>query len=123
MNIPFSPPDINQEDIDEVVNALRSGWITTGPRTKEFEKQIAEKNLDVAVDITGCVGTCYLEPIVDIYEDNGELTRYVQIQPERVAEIVENHLEKGQAVESLAISKEDQQFIEKQQRVVQRNCG
>ena len=41
MNIPFSPPDINQEDIDEVVNALRSGWITTGPRTKEFEKQIA----------------------------------------------------------------------------------
>ena len=41
MNIPFSPPDINQEDIDEVVNALSSGWITTGPRTKEFEKQIA----------------------------------------------------------------------------------
>ena len=41
MNIPFSPPDINQEDIDAVVNALRSGWITTGPRTKEFEKQIA----------------------------------------------------------------------------------
>ena len=42
LNIPFSPPDINEEDINEVVNALRSGWITTGPRTKEFERQIAQ---------------------------------------------------------------------------------
>lgn len=40
-NIPFSPPDITQAEIDEVCAALRSGWITTGPRTKEFEKQIA----------------------------------------------------------------------------------
>ncbi len=42
MNIPFSPPDIGEEEIKEVVAALQSGWITTGPRTKEFEKQIAE---------------------------------------------------------------------------------
>lgn len=41
MNVPFSPPDITQSEIDEVVEALRSGWITTGPRTKEFEKNIA----------------------------------------------------------------------------------
>lgn len=41
MKIPFSPPDIGEEEIEEVVKALRSGWITTGPRTKEFEKQIA----------------------------------------------------------------------------------
>lgn len=39
--IPFSPPDITEEEIQEVAEALRSGWITTGPRTKEFEKQIA----------------------------------------------------------------------------------
>jgi dTDP-4-amino-4,6-dideoxygalactose transaminase len=41
-NIPFSPPDITERDIQEVVNAMSSGWITTGPRTKEFEKKIAE---------------------------------------------------------------------------------
>ncbi len=41
MNIPFSPPDISEEEIEEVANALRSGWITTGPRTKELERQIA----------------------------------------------------------------------------------
>lgn len=41
-DIPFSPPDITELEIQEVANALRSGWITTGPRTKEFEKKIAE---------------------------------------------------------------------------------
>ena len=41
MNIKFSPPDITQLEIDEVVDTLKSGWITTGPKTKEFERQIA----------------------------------------------------------------------------------
>ena len=42
MNILFSPPDISEEEIQEVAEALRSGWITTGPRTKKLERQIAE---------------------------------------------------------------------------------
>ena len=42
MNIPFSPPHIDDAIIDEVAAALRSGWITTGPRTKLFEKKLAE---------------------------------------------------------------------------------
>jgi dTDP-4-amino-4,6-dideoxygalactose transaminase len=41
-NIPFSPPDISEAEVAEVAEALRSGWITTGPRTKEFERVIAE---------------------------------------------------------------------------------
>jgi len=41
-NIPFSPPDITEAEIEEVVKAMKSGWITTGPRTKELEKRIAE---------------------------------------------------------------------------------
>ncbi|MCM3163758.1 DegT/DnrJ/EryC1/StrS aminotransferase family protein [Metabacillus litoralis] len=41
-NIPFSPPDITDVEIEEVIKAMKSGWITTGPRTKEFEKKIAE---------------------------------------------------------------------------------
>ena len=40
--IPFSPPDISEAEINEVAEALRSGWITTGPRTKKLEKEIAE---------------------------------------------------------------------------------
>ena len=46
MNILFSPPDITEEEIQAVSEALRSGWITTGPRTKEFERNIAQ--------FTGC---------------------------------------------------------------------
>lgn len=41
MKVPFSPPDITQAEIDNVIEVLKSGWITTGPKTKEFEKQIA----------------------------------------------------------------------------------
>lgn len=41
MNIPFSPPDITEAEIAEVAEALRSGWITTGPRTKELERRLA----------------------------------------------------------------------------------
>ena len=40
-NIPFSPPDMTEAEVKEVTNAILSGWITTGPRTKEFERQIA----------------------------------------------------------------------------------
>lgn len=39
--VPFSPPDITEMEIDEVTRALKSGWITTGPRTKELEKEVA----------------------------------------------------------------------------------
>lgn len=41
MKIPFSPPDISELEINEVAETLRSGWITTGPRTKQLEKEIA----------------------------------------------------------------------------------
>ena len=42
MIIKFSPPDISETEINEVIEALKSGWITTGPKTKEFEREIAK---------------------------------------------------------------------------------
>lgn len=53
-NISFSPPDITEEEILEVSKALRSGWITTGPRTKQFEKEIAEY---VGVNKAACLNS------------------------------------------------------------------
>jgi dTDP-4-amino-4,6-dideoxygalactose transaminase len=41
-NIPFSPPDITDAEIEEIIKTMKSGWITTGPRTKKFERKIAE---------------------------------------------------------------------------------
>ncbi|MBE6730910.1 MAG: DegT/DnrJ/EryC1/StrS family aminotransferase [Ruminococcaceae bacterium] len=42
MNISFSPPDLTELEINEVAEALKSGWITTGPRTKELEREVAD---------------------------------------------------------------------------------
>ena len=109
----------------KVIIGQGSCGVATGAKktAAEFEKLIEEKNLDVKVDITGCVGTCYLEPIVDIYDDNDNMTRYVKVKADKVEEIVEQHLVNGQVASDLAISDEDKLFLEKQKRVVLRHCG
>ena len=109
----------------KVIIGQGSCGIATGAKKTqaEFEAQIAAKGVNVEIDFTGCVGTCYLEPIVDVYEDNGDMTRYVKVQPDRVERIVEEHLVGGKVVEAFAITPEDQQFLDKQQRVVLRHCG
>ena len=53
-NIPFSPPDVTDAEIQEVILAMKSGWITTGPRTKEFERKIAEL---VGVNKAACLNS------------------------------------------------------------------
>jgi NADH-quinone oxidoreductase subunit F len=99
--------------------------IATGAKktAAELEKQIKKNGLDVKVETTGCVGTCYLEPIVDVYDDEDKLTRYVKVQPENVEDIVKSHLKKGDIVEELAIQNEDKEFLSKQKRIVLRNAG
>jgi len=57
MFLPFNQPDIGQAEIDEVVNTLRSGWITTGPKTKEFERCFAEYiGARHAIAVNSCTG-------------------------------------------------------------------
>ena len=94
-----------------------------GKTADEFKKQITSKKLKVDVNLTGCIGTCYLEPIVDVYDDKGKLTRYVQVSVDKVSEIVEKHLAGGKPVGDMSISDVDKSFIEKQKRIVLRNCG
>ena len=54
MNIPFSPPDITDAEVEEVSKALKSGWITTGPRVKKLEKLLAEY-VGVPTEAPNCV--------------------------------------------------------------------
>ena len=109
----------------KIVVGQGSCGIATGAKktAAEFEKQLKANNLDTELTITGCVGTCYLEPIVDVYEDNGDLTRYVKVQPDKVEKIVEEHIKGGKPVEEYAITEEDKGFVANQQRVVLRHCG
>lgn len=109
----------------KVIIGQGSCGIATGAKKTqtEFEIQLAKHGVEVSLDYTGCVGTCYLEPIVDVYEDDGKMTRYIKVQPERVERIVKEHLKGGKPVEEFTISEEDKNFVGKQQRIVLRHCG
>ncbi len=88
-----------------------------------FEK-LTEKYDGIDLGFTGCNGMCFLEPIVDIYDDNGDLTRLVKVSENDCEAIIkavsENSLED---LEALKISKEDEEFLNKQTRIALRHCG
>lgn len=86
------------------------------------EKYIAEKNLNIPVSVTGCIGMCYLEPIVDIIKDNGEKTTYVKVTADAIKEIIDSELA-GNICEKYIIPKEDKERLESQTRIALRNCG
>lgn len=89
-----------------------------------LEKSIAENKLDVELTITGCIGMCFLEPIVDIYINNGSLIRLVKIGEKDIPAIID-YLNSGdvQKIKSLEVSKEDNEFLTKQTRIALRHCG
>ena len=75
------------------------------------------------VSITGCIGMCYLEPIVDIYEGE-KLTRLVKVSPDD-AENIADYAKTGDTskIEKLIVSDEDSEFLTKQTRIALRRCG
>ncbi len=77
-----------------------------------------------ALSITGCVGICYLEPIVDVYDETGKLYRCVQVKPEHADTIVEA-VSTGDytKLDPIVIQPEDEQFLTKQTRIALRHCG
>ena len=79
---------------------------------------------DVQLTITGCNGMCFLEPIVDLYDDQNNLTRLVRVKAEN-AEAIAKAAVGGDlsAVRDLVIPDEDAQFLEKQTRIALRHCG
>ena len=73
--------------------------------------------------VTGCIGMCFLEPIVDIY-DGGELKkRLVKVRPEDAEKIIAYVNGDENAVNNIEISDEDKLFLEKQTRIALRHCG
>jgi dTDP-4-amino-4,6-dideoxygalactose transaminase len=64
--LPFSPPFIGQEEIDEVVDTLRSSWITTGPKTKRFEKDMAAYlGAPGALALSSCTAALHLALVLE----------------------------------------------------------
>ena len=88
-----------------------------------FDALISEKSLDLKVEKTGCIGSCFLEPIVDSIDDNNEKTTYVSVQPKDVEDILAKHLDSKEDNKLKLMSEAQKEMIEKQTRIVLRNCG
>ena len=81
-------------------------------------------DVKASLGITGCVGICYLEPIVDVYAPGGELYRCVQVKPEDAELIVKAVAENNyDLLKPIVISDDDAQFLSKQTRIALRHCG
>ncbi len=91
--------------------------------SEAIEKEAKDKHLNIEVDLTGCIGMCYLEPIIDVITDDGQKTTYVKVTPEIIPEIIESHLEKKEVAAKYQISELDAAILEKQKRIALRNCG
>jgi len=87
-----------------------------------LEKQFKNNN-DVQLSVTGCIGMCYLEPIVDIYSD-GELIRLVRVK-DSDAQAIADYISTGDVsfINNLLVSDEDKHFLDSQTRIALRGCG
>jgi len=81
-------------------------------------------DINATLSITGCVGICYLEPIVDVYDEEGTLHRCVQVKADDADNIIEA-VKTGNynLLSSIVIKPEDEQFLTKQTRIALRHCG
>lgn len=92
---------------------------------EKVRQALLNENLNGAkLTIAGCIGMCYLEPIVDIYEDGREVKRLVRVSEDDAGKIAEYTRTGDESViDHLLVSDEDKQFLEKQTRIALRRCG
>jgi NADH-quinone oxidoreductase subunit F len=88
---------------------------------KVLKDEIKGKGLDIKLEKTGCVGACYLEPIVDFYA-NGNLYRYVKVTEDNILDLLYRTLNKNPD-KKLLISEEDNKALKKQVKISTKNCG
>ncbi len=91
--------------IKEVVVGLGSCGIAAGARkTYEHLKQaLAEHELEVSLDSTGCIGMCYMEPIVEVVHADGERFMYKKVTEKKADRIIDKHLLGGNPVKGMLV--------------------
>lgn len=89
-----------------------------------LKKELEERTLNLEVEAVGCVGMCFYEPLIDVV-DGDEVYTYGNVTPEMVREIVEHHIIDGQTLDKYIVSssKKPSPLLEKQVRIVLKNCG
>lgn len=89
-----------------VVVGMATCGIAAGARPvmNAFVEELGKRNLsDVTVSMTGCIGVCRLEPIVEIFSADGTKVTYVKMTPEKAARIVSEHIVNGRVCQDLTI--------------------
>ena len=87
-------------------------------------EKLKTENDSFKLGITGCIGMCFLEPIVDLYEDETLKARLVHVKEDDAEKIVKAARENSLSeVEDLIIKPEDEDFLNQQTRIALRNCG
>lgn len=106
-----------------VVGAGSCGIAAGAQKVYDALKNLNKDNT-CTLTITGCNGMCFLEPIVDIYDENGALTRLVKVTEDDAPAVFEA-VQSGDlsALSELVISDEDAEFLHKQTRIALRHCG
>ncbi|MBE6009598.1 MAG: NADH-quinone oxidoreductase subunit NuoF [Lachnospiraceae bacterium] len=129
-------------DMTSIVVGMATCGIASGARPvlEEMQKKVEEEGLDtVMVTQTGCVGMCQYEPILEVYEPGKPKVTYIQMSPDKVDRIVQEHLKGGSVVEDFTLesidkikvdpdadnkhSLNDTVFQKNQRRIALRNCG
>jgi NADH-quinone oxidoreductase subunit F len=88
-----------------------------------FDELIDKHQLNIKIEKTGCIGTCYLEPIVDVVDDAGNKTTYVNVDENGVLRIIEDGIIKQQIPVDLTLKDQDREMIASQNRIALKNCG
>lgn len=95
----------NKDGIRIVVGMATCG-IAAGARPvmNAFVEELGKRKLsDVSVTMTGCIGVCRLEPIVEVFNADGEKTTYVKMTPEKALRVVAEHIVNGRVCQDLTI--------------------
>ncbi|HPJ12044.1 MAG TPA: NADH-ubiquinone oxidoreductase-F iron-sulfur binding region domain-containing protein [Caldisericia bacterium] len=91
--------------------------------TVAIQKELESRNHPLEIELAGCCGTCYLEPIVDVVSDNGQKTTFVSVKPEHIAEILDFAIHQKQPKDAVIMGDNDQASLDKQVRIALRNAG
>ncbi|HOQ36858.1 MAG TPA: (2Fe-2S) ferredoxin domain-containing protein [Acetivibrio sp.] len=93
-----------------VVVGMATCGIAAGARTvmNAFVEELKKRNIsDVPVTMTGCIGVCRLEPIVEVIDKDGNKVTYVKMTPEKVTRVVTEHIVNGRVCVDLTIGEAD----------------
>ena len=105
---------LNMRNEDSERSRIVVGMATCGiaagarPVMNTFVEELNTRNLaDITVGMTGCMGMCVLEPMVDVFDKEGNKTTYVRMTPEKVKRVVAEHIVNGQPVVEYTIAGEE----------------